>query len=106
MKLGTGENKTQAHQRNKPLQWAEGRVGGGGLVSCVDHLSGLTLPFSVFQLFYNILSCRKMIIVQMTLVHRNLDYLGLAGMQLNYCLVHRPLFASMGQITPAFLHRV
>lgn len=48
----------------------------------LDHLSGFTLPFSVSELFYNTVSCRKLIIMQSILVYRNADYSCLAGMQL------------------------
>lgn len=80
IKSGTGENR---HRHIKGMSLCSGQKRGEKrLVSCLDHVSGLTLPFSVFELFYNILSCRKLVIVQMTLVHRNVHYLGLAGMQL------------------------
>ena len=42
------------------------------------YLSSLSLPFNVFQLFYDSKSCRKLIIMQITFVHKNANYLCLA----------------------------
>lgn len=41
------------------------------------YLSSLSLPFNVFQLFYDSKSCRKLIIMQMILVCKNASELGL-----------------------------
>ena len=81
IKSGTGENR---HRHIKGMSLCSGQKRGNKkrLISCLDHLSGLTLSFCVFELCHNIVSCRKLIIVQVTLVHRNVDYLCLVGMQL------------------------
>lgn len=74
------KKKDIGKSKNKIMKWA--KEGTKRVVSCQDPPSGLTSPFSVSQLFYNIVSCRKMIITQMILVHRNADRLCLAGVQL------------------------
>ena len=39
-------------------------------VSCLEHPSGLSLPFNVFELFYNSIRCKILIVIQMILVYR------------------------------------
>lgn len=46
------------------------RIGKTRLVNLV-HLSRLFLPFIVFDLFFHSIHCRKLIMMHVTVIHRN-----------------------------------
>ena len=71
-KTDTGESKEQ-----------DFRVGKKEIKRFVSPLENLSSTFSVLGLCYNSVSCRKMVTVQMTLLHRNADNLCLAGTPLS-----------------------
>lgn len=71
----------------KSLKWAYKDC----WVFCLAHFSRTSAPFVVFELFFNCLNCRKLVTMQMILVHRNANELCLAEMQLIVSLWLRTL---------------
>lgn len=70
----------------------------GYQVSCHAHLSGLSLPIIIYEIFYGSVNCRELRIIHMLSDHRNADELCAGRKQLIIALWILTTFTSFAAI--------